>query len=100
MTLDKSRISELSDSFKKIPKQNKNSFDDPFVARNQKARKEKRKNVSGELIETRSQKDSEDKDKLATLEWKHTGYQFTTKITKNLEPRGTGRGDQPVNPVQ
>ena len=69
MSLDKSRTPKLSDSSKKfIPKKQRKSMTDPFVERTEKTRNKKGKKVSGAIVETRSQKDSEDKKTMLEVE--------------------------------
>ena len=60
MSLDKSRIPKLSDSSRKfIPEKQRKAMNDPFVERITRTRTDKGKNVSGRIVETRSQKSSE-----------------------------------------
>ena len=60
MSLDKSRTPKLSDSSRKIkPKKQRKSMNGPFVEKISRTRTNKVKNVSGGIVETRSQKSSE-----------------------------------------
>ena len=60
MSLDKSRIPKLSDSSRKfIPDNQRKAMKDPFVERIAQTRTDKEKEVSGGMVETRSQKSSE-----------------------------------------
>ena len=60
MSLDKSRIPKLSDRLRKfIPEKQRKAMSDPFVERITRTRTDKGKNVSGGMVETRSQKSSE-----------------------------------------
>ena len=69
MRLDKSRILTMFDSSRKfIPKQDRCSVNDAFVARNRDCRMKKGKNVSRDIAENRCQKLSGEKDKRETLE--------------------------------
>ena len=65
MSLDKSRIPKLSDISRKfIPEKQRKAMSDPFVERI----KGKRKNVSGRMVETRSQKSSEGQKAMLEVE--------------------------------
>ena len=71
MSLYKSRIPKLSDNSKKFtPKKERKSKSDPriIVERTEKTRNKKVKKVSGEMIETRSQKASGDKKAMLEVE--------------------------------
>ena len=71
MSLYKSRIPKLSDSSGKFtPKKERKSMSDPriIVERTEKTRNKKVKKVSGEMIETRSQKASGDKKAMLEVE--------------------------------
>ena len=72
MSLDKLKIPKLNDSSKKfiLMKQTK-SMIDLFVEKTKKTRNKKGRKVSGEMVETRSQKVSE--DKRTNLEKKSSG---------------------------
>ena len=60
MSLDKSRIPKLSDSSRKfIPEKQRKAMNDHFVERITRTRTNKRKKVSGLMVETRCQKYSE-----------------------------------------
>ena len=57
MSLDQSRIPELSDSSRKfIPEKQRKAMNDHFVERITRTRTDKEKKVSGRIVETRSQK--------------------------------------------
>ena len=65
MSLDKSRIPKLSDSSRKfIPEKQRKAMNDPFVERITRTRTDKGENVSGRMVETRSQKSSEERKAL------------------------------------
>ena len=69
MSLDKSRISKLSDgSIKFIPKKQRKSMNDPFVERTENTRNQKGKKVSGGMVEAKSQKASEVKKAMLQVE--------------------------------
>ena len=60
MSLNKSKIPKLSDSFRKfIPEKQGKAMNDPYVERITQTRTDKGKKVSGIMVETRSQKSSE-----------------------------------------
>ena len=60
MSLEKSRIPKLSDSSKKfIPEKQRKATNNRFVEKITRTRTDKGKNVSGRMIETRSQRSSE-----------------------------------------
>ena len=62
MSLDKSRIPQRGKSSRKlIPEEQRKSMTDPFVERTKRTRNGKRKMVSGKMVETRSQKTSEER---------------------------------------
>ena len=61
MSLDKSRIPKRGNSSKKfIPKKQRKAMTDPFVERITQTRTDKGDTVSGRMVETRSQKSSEE----------------------------------------
>ena len=67
MSLDKSRIPKLGDSSRKIiPEKQGRAITDPFVERITRTRTDNGETVSGRMVETRSQKSSEERK--ATLE--------------------------------
>ena len=62
MSLDKSRIPKLGDSSRKvIPEKQRKAMTDPFVERISRTRTDKGETVSGSMVETRSQKSSEER---------------------------------------
>ena len=72
MSLDKSRIPKLSDSSRNfIPKKQRKSMNDLFVERIAGTRTNKVKKVSGGMVETRSQKFSEDQKVMLEVEIHH-----------------------------
>ena len=69
MSLDKSKIPKLRDSSREfIPKKQRNSKNDTFLERIEKTRNMKEKKLSGEMIETRSQKASEQEKTMLEVE--------------------------------
>ena len=69
MSLDKSRIPKRGNSSGKfIPKKQRRARTDPFVDRITRARTDKRETVSGRIVETRSQKSSEERKTMLEVE--------------------------------
>ena len=69
MSLDKSRIPKLGDSSRKfIPEKQRRAMTDPFVERITRTRTEKGETVSGRMVETRSQKSSEERKAMLEVE--------------------------------
>ena len=69
MSLDKSRIPKRGSSSRKfIPKKQRRAMTDPFVDRITRARTDKRETVSGRMVETRSQKSSEERKAMLEVE--------------------------------
>ena len=69
MSLDKSRIPKRGNSSRKfIPEEQRKSMTDPFVERITRTRNGKRKMVSGRMVETRSQKSSEEQKAMLEVE--------------------------------
>ena len=89
MSLDKSRIPKRVNSSRKIiPEEQRKSMTDPFVARIKRTRNGKRKMVSGGMVETRSQKTSEEKKRTLEVEvHSDQGMQDNEKM-HGLEGRG------------
>ena len=69
MSLDKSRIPKRGNSSRKfIPKKQRKAMTDPFVDRITRARTDKGETVSGRMVETRSQKSSEERKAMLEVE--------------------------------
>ena len=69
MSLDKSRIPKRGNSSRKfIPKKQRKTMTDPFVDRIKRARTDKGETVSGRMVETRSQKISEERKEILEVE--------------------------------
>ena len=84
MSLDKSRIPKRGNSSRKfIPKKQRKAWTDPFVDRITRARTDKGETVSGRMVETRSQKSSEERKAMLEVE-DHTDQ----AINKNQEING------------
>ena len=63
MSLDKSRLPKRGDISRKfIPKKQRKTMTDPFVDRIKRSRTDKGETVSGRMVETRSQKTSEERN--------------------------------------
>ena len=69
MSLDKSRIPKRGNSSRKfIPEKRRKTMTDPFVDWIKRARTDKGETVSGKMVETRSQKISEERKELLEVE--------------------------------
>ena len=69
MGLDKSRIPKRGNSSRKlIPKKQRRGMTDPFVERITRTRTDKGETVSGRMVETRSQKSSEERKAMLEME--------------------------------
>ena len=69
MSLDKSRIPKRGNSSRKvIPKKLRKTMTDPFVDRIKRDRIDKGETVSGRMVETRSQKSSEERKEMLAVE--------------------------------
>ena len=69
MSLDKSRIPKLGNSSRKfIPEKQRTAMTDPFVERITRTRTDNGETVSGRMVETRSQKSSEERKAMLEVE--------------------------------
>ena len=69
MSLDKSRIPKLGNSSRKIiPEKQRKAMTAPFVERITRTRANKGETVSGRMVETRSQKSSEERKAMLEVE--------------------------------
>ena len=69
MSLDKSRIPKRGNSSRKfIPEKQRKAMTDPFVERITRTRTDKGETVSGRMVETRSQKSSEERKAMLEVE--------------------------------
>ena len=69
MSLDKSRIPKRGNSSRKfIPRKQRKTMTDPFVDRIKRAQTDKGETVSGRMVETRSQKSSEERKEMLEVE--------------------------------
>ena len=89
MSLDKSRILQLSDSSRKfIPEKQRKAMNEPFVEKIARTRTDKGKKVSGGMVETRSQKSTEGEKAMLEVEvhpdlpWMRTGSDMDRKGEK------------------
>ena len=89
MSLDKSRIPKRGNSSRKfIPEKQRKTMTDPFVDWIKRSRSDKRRTVSGRMVETRSQKTSEERRELLEVEV-NTDHTMNDKQEVNeLEGRG------------
>ena len=89
MSLDKSRIPKRGDSSRKfIPKKQRKTMTDPFVDRIKRARTDKGETVSGRMVETRSQKTSEERKKMIEVEVNTDQAKNDNQEVHGLEGRG------------
>ena len=89
MSLDKSRIPKRGNSSRKfIPKKQRKTMTDPFVDWIKRARTDKGEMVSGRMVETRSQKTSEDQKELLDVEVNTDHAMNDNQEVHGLEGRG------------
>ena len=89
MSLDKSRIPKRGNSSKKfIQKKQRKTMTDPFVDWIKPARTDKWETVSGRMVETRSQKTSEERKKMLEVEVKTDQAMNDNQEVHGLEGRG------------
>ena len=89
MSLDKSRISKRGNSSRKIiPKKQRKTMTDPFVDWIKRARTDKGETVSGRMVETRSQKTSEERKELLEEEVNTDHAMNENQEVHGLEGRG------------
>ena len=89
LSLDKSRIPKLCDSSRKfIPEKQRKAMTDLFVERITRTRTDKGETVSGRMVETRSQKSSEERK--AMLEVEDHPDQAMNENREIHGPEGTG----------
>ena len=89
MSLDKSRIPKRGTSYRKLrPKKQRKTMTDPFVDRIKRARTDKGETVSGRMVETRSQKTSEEKKKMLKVEVKTDQAMNVNQEVRGVEGRG------------
>ena len=89
MSLDKSRIPKRGNSSRKfIPEKRRKKMTDPFVDRIKRARTNKGETVSGRMVETRSQKTSEQRKEMLEVEVNTDQAMNDNQEVHGLEGRG------------
>ena len=89
MSLDKSRIPKRGNSSRKfIPKKQRKTMTDPFVDWIKRARTDKGDTVSGRMVETSSQKTSEEQNELLEVEVNTDHAMNDNQEVHGLEGRG------------
>ena len=89
MSLDKSRIPKRGNSSRKfIPEKQRKTMTDPFVDWIKRSRSDKEETVSGRMVETRSQKTSEERRELLEVEVNTDQTMNDNQEVNGLEGRG------------
>ena len=89
MSLDKSRIPKRGNSSRKfIPEKQRKTMTDPFVDWIKRSRSDKEETVSGRMVETRSQKTSEERRELLEVEVNTDHTMNDNQGVNGLEGRG------------
>ena len=89
MSLDKSRIPKRGNSSRKfIPEKQRKTMTDPFVDWIKRSRSDKEETVSGRMVETRSQKTSEERKELLEVEVNTDHTMNDNQEVNGLEGRG------------
>ena len=89
MSLDKSRIPKRGKNSRKfIPEKQRKMMTDPFVDWIKRARTDKGETVSGRMVETRSQKSSEERKELLEVEFNTDHAMNDNQEVHGLEGRG------------
>ena len=101
MSLDKSRIPKLGDSSRKfIPEKQRKVMNDPFVERITRTRTDKGETVSGRMVETRSQKSSEERNARLEVEVHPDQAMDENQEIHGSEGRGNRRLASKPTPVE
>ena len=101
MSLDKSRIPKLSDSSRKFkPEKQRKAMNDRFAEKITQTRTSKRKNVSGRMVETRSQKSSEGQKAIKEVEVHPDQAMDENQKRYGPEGRGSRRLASDSTPVE
>ena len=101
MSLDKSRITKLGDSSKKfIPEKQRKAMTDPFVERITRTRTDNGETVSGRVVETRSQKSSEERKAMLEVEVHADQAMDENQDIHGSEGRGNRRLASESTPVE
>ena len=89
MSLDKSRIPKRCNSSRKfIPEKQRKTMTDPFVDWIKRSRSDKGERVLGRMVETRSQKTSEERKELLEVEVNTDHTMNDNQEVNGLEGRG------------
>ena len=101
MSLYKSRIPKLSDSSRKfIPERQRKAMNDPFLERIKRTRTDKRKKVSGRMVEIRSQNSSEVQKAMLEVEVNPDPAMDENRERHGPEGRGNRRLASESTPVE
>ena len=101
MSLDKSRIPKLSDSSRIfIPEKQRKAMTDPFVERIIRTRTDNGETVSGRMVETRSQKSSEERKTMLEAEFHPDQAMDEDQVKHGPEGRGNRRLASEPTPVE
>ena len=89
MSLDRSRIPKRGNISRKfIPRKQRKTMTDPFVDRIKQAQTDKGEMVSGRMVETRSQKSSEERQEMLEVEVNTDQAMNDNQEVHGLEGRG------------
>ena len=101
MSLDKSRIPKLGDSSRKfIPEKQIKAMTDPFVERITRTRTDKEETISGRMVETRSQKSSDERKTMIEVEVHLEQALNESREIHGSEKRGNKRLASESTPVE
>ena len=101
MSLDKSRIPKRGNSsWKFIPEKQRKAMTDPFVERITRTRTDKGETVSGKMVETRSQKSSEEQKAMLEVEVHPDQAMNENQEIHGPEGRGNRRLASEFTPVE
>ena len=101
MSLDKLRIPKLVDSSRKfLPEKQRKAMTDPFVERITRTRTDNGEMVSGRMVETRSQKSSEERKAMLEAEIHPDQAMDENQEIHGPEGRGTRRLASESTPVE
>ena len=101
MSLDKSRIPKLDDSSRKfIPEKQRRAMTNPLVEKITRTRTDKRQTVSGRMVETRSQKPSEEQKAMLEVEIHPDQAMDENQDIHGLEGRGNRKLASEYTPVE
>ena len=101
INLDKSRIPKQGDSSRKfIPEKQKKAMNGPFVERITRTRTDKGETVSGRMVETTSQKSSEERKAMLEVEVNPDQAMDENQEIHRPEGRGNKRLASETTPVE